>query len=211
MQLPRFVGLVDLGIATVILVLVVLPAREMYASPVIKGEAADQFALALAEARTIARPGDGQAVEDFTRKLDEAGQKDWAIDSAVASSDHAKDSPTRWRALLAASTAFVDRLDVIPGLDFANRALNACEAARDKGDATACPSWEEVRMRLYQQSLDAGVKSGIDPRRDPRGFRKAGESGVLQIHLTTHDKERPSTVGSGSAGSDSGSAHAPTP
>src|SRR5512140_1999261 len=124
MQLPRFVGLVDLGIAAVLVVLVVLPAREMYASPVIKGDEPQQFALALAEARTIARPGDGQAVEDFTRKLDEANQKDWAIDAAVAASDRAKDSPTRWRALLATSTAYVDRLDVVPGLDYASRALS---------------------------------------------------------------------------------------
>jgi hypothetical protein len=213
MQLPRFVGLVDLGIATVIAVLVVLPAREMYASPVIKGGEADQFAVALAEARTIARPGDGQAVEDFTRKLDEAGQKDWAIDASVTASDHAKDSPTRWRALLAASTAFVDRLDVVPGLDYANRALNACEAARDKHDATACPSWEEVRMRLYQENLEAGVKSGIDPRHDPRGFRKAGNSGLREIHLNNHDKERGSGGGAGgsASGGDTGSGSAHTP
>jgi hypothetical protein len=199
MQLPRFVGMVDLGIATVIVVLVVLPAREMYASAVIKGDESQQFGLSLAEARTIARPGDGLAVEEFTRRLDEANQKDWAIDEAVAAAERAKDSPTRWRALLAASTAFVDRLDVTEGLSYADMALNACDAARDKGDAAACPSWEQIRMQLYHDNLKAGVDSGIDPRRDPRGFRKAGESALRQIRLTTHDKERAS--GSGSAGS----------
>ena len=190
MQLPRFVGLVDLGIATVIAVLVVLPAREMYGSPVIKGDDATQFGVALAEARTIARPGDGQAVEDFTRRLDEANQKDWAIDAAVSASDRAKQSPTRWRALLAASTAFVDRLDVLPGLDYANRAVNACESARANGDVAACPTHEQVRMSLYQQSLDAGVHSGIDPRKDPAGFRKASQMPLLQIHLDRHDGDR---------------------
>lgn len=208
MKLPRFVGLVDLGIATVIVVAVVLPAREMYASAAIKGDDAQQFAVALAEARTMARPGDGQAVEDFTRKLGEASMKDWAIDAAVAASEAAKDSPTRWRALLATSVAFVDKLDVVPGLDYANRAINACQVMQEKGDVTACPSWEEVRMRLYQQNLDAGVKSGIDPHRDPKGFRKAGESALRQIHLGGHDKERGSAAGSaaGSAGSGSGTA-----
>lgn len=194
MQLPRFFGLVDLGILTVIGVAVLLPAREMYASAVVKGDEAQQFGIALAEARTIVRPGDGQAVEDFTRKLDEANQKDWAIDAAVAASARAKDSPTRWRALIAASTAFVDRLDVVPGLDYANRALNACSAAREKGDAAACPTWEEIRMQLYQQNLDAGVRSGIDPHKDPRGFRKAGESSLRQIHLEHHDTERGSAA-----------------
>jgi hypothetical protein len=203
MQLPRFVGLVDLGIATVIAVLVLLPAREMYGSAVIKGDDATQFGVALAEARTIARPGDGQAVEDYTRKLDEANQKDWAIDAAVLASSRAKDSPTRWRALLAASTAFVDRLDVVPGLDYANRAVNACESARAQGDVgvTACPSWEQIRMGLYQQSLDAGVRSGIDPRRDPAGFRKASQTPLLQIHLDHRDGERGSAE-TPAAGSD---------
>lgn len=157
----------------------------MYATPVVKAEAA-QFGLAVAEARTVVNPRDGAAVAELTRQLDEAGQKDWAIDAAVRGSERAKDSPTAWRALLAASSAFVDRLDVVPALDFANRALAACKQSRDMGDATACPSWEEIRVSLYQQSLDAGVRSGIDPRRDPRGFRRAQDRGMLQIHLNSH-------------------------
>ena len=199
MKLPRFVGLVDLGIAVVVLVAVLLPAREMYASAVIKGDDASQFAIALAEARSMARPGDGQAVEDLERRLSDANQKDWAIETSVHASDLAKDSPTRWRALLAASVAYIDRLDVVPALDYANRALSACHSSQDSGDAAACPSWEEIRMTLYQKHLDAGVKSGIDPRRDPNGFRKAGESALLQIHLGTgHDKERTGSASTGS-------------
>ena len=196
MQMPRYVGFVDLGILTVLAVALVLPPREMFASPAIKGDQPQQFAVALAEARVIANPNDGQAVEEFARRLGEAGMKDWAIEVAVRASDQEKDSPTRWRALLAASAAYAGRVDAIPALDYANRAIAACEVAREKGDATACPSWEEVRMRLYQQHLDAGVKSGIDPRHDPIGFRKAGESALRQIHLGGHDKER----GTGSAG-----------
>jgi hypothetical protein len=72
---------------------------------------------------------------------------------------------------------------VIPALDYANRALAACDQAREAGGQAACPSWEEVRMRLYHQHLDAGVKSGINPRQDPKGFRAAGESGIRQIRL----------------------------
>lgn len=181
MQLRPLVGIVDLGIAAVIAVLLVLPNRPMVATPVVKGDA--QFAVAVAEARTVVNPRDGTAVAELTRRLAEAGQKDWAIDTAVRGSDRAKDSPTVWRALLAASSAFVDRLDVVPALDFANRALAACKRSRDMSDANACPSWEEIRVSLYQQSLDAGVRSGIDPRRDPRGFRQAQDRGMLQIHL----------------------------
>ena len=208
MQLRRFVGLVDLGIATVVVVALLLPAREMFATPAIKGDDHTQFAIALAEARTIARPSDGLATEAFARALGEAGMKDWAIESAVRAGNGDRAAPTRWRALLAASVAYVDRLDVVPALDYANRALAACDAARERGETDACPSWEEVRVQLYQQHLDAGVKSGIDPHRDPVGFRKAGESALREIHLGGHpppvrapDTERGSDTGSGSAGS----------
>lgn len=209
MQLPRFVGLVDLGVLTVIAVFVVLPPRAQYTSPVVKG---DEWKLALAEAQTMAKPGDGAAVDDLTHVLDDAQQKDWAIDFSVLASERAKDSPTRWRALLAASTAFVDRFDVVPGLDYANRALNACAAARDR-DPSACPNPDQVRMELYQANLAAGVKSGFDPRTQRAKFMKAGESALLQIHLDPRELERgsgapPAGVGAGSAGS-AGSATAP--
>ncbi len=202
MRLPRFIGIVDLGIITIVLVTVVLPAREMFGFSVLWGKKntpAAQFELALAEARTIAKPDDGRALEDYTRKLDAAGFKDWAIDVAVRGSARTKHSPTQWRALLATSVAYVDHLDVIPALDYANRALNVCHDAQRTDDQAVCPSWEEVRMQLYQEHLDAGVKSGIDPHRDPIGFRKAGERGLREIRLGGHDVPPPS--GSGSSGS----------
>jgi hypothetical protein len=196
MHLSRFVGLVDLAVAAVVLVMVVLPPREMYAGPAQKGPPAEAFAVALAEARTMAHPDDGAAVDELSRRLGAAGFKDWAIEAALRGSERAKLSPSRWRALLAASVAFVDRLDVVPALDYANRALSACQNVEATGDgrSAACPSWEEVRMKLYQQHLDAGVKSGIDPRRGPeaaKAFRRAGESALRQIHLGGHDVATP--------------------
>jgi len=205
MALPRYLGLLDLAVAIMVVVAIFLPAREMYARNAFELTRAtpdktkvDDFAIGLAEARTVARPGDGVAIEDFARKLGAADMKDWAIEASVRLSDRAKDSPTRWRALIAASVAYVEEVDVIPALDYANRALAACESAREKGDATACPSWEEVRMRLYQQHLDAGVKSGINPRVDPKGFRAAGEKALRYIRLAPNHN---AVVPSGSAGS----------
>jgi hypothetical protein len=209
MAMPRFLSILDIGVGAVVAVALFLPAREMYADNVIKGDEAKQFAVALAEARTMARPGDGLAVEDFARKLGEADLKDWAIEVAVKASDRAKDSPTRWRALIAASVAYVEKLEVIPALDYANRALAACESAREKGDAAACPSPEEVRMRLYQQHLDAGVKSGIDPKKNAKGFREAGQATLRQIYIGGgQNRALEGTGPTGSAGS--GSA-APSP
>jgi hypothetical protein len=196
--------MVDIGIAAVILVGIALPAREMYASAAQHAGEPEQFALALAEARAMARPDDGTAIDDLSRRLGAAGFKDWAIEAAIRGSERARQSPTQWRALLAASVALVDRYDVVPGLDYANRALGACEAHQ-----SACPSWEQIRMKLYQQHLDAGVASGIDPHKGPeavRAFRRAGETALRQIRLGGHGAEREAT-----APDASGSATKPTP
>jgi hypothetical protein len=202
MALRRFISLVDFAVLAVVAVALLLPPRQMYAQNAIKG---DEFGVALAEAHTMASPGDGRAIEDFTRELGEAGLKDWAIESAVRMSERAGSSPTRWRALLAASVAYIEKLEAVPALDYANRALAACEAAREQERATAtadqafvssCPSFEEVRMRLYQQSLDAGVKLGIDPKVDPVGFRKAGATMMRRGQRRT-DSNAQGTGGSG--------------
>lgn len=197
MQLSRFVGLIDLGVATVVLVTIALPAREMYASAAQRGSESERFSLALAEARTMAHPDDGAAVDELSRRLGAAGFKDWAIEAALHGSEHAKQSPTRWRALLATSAAFGDRNDAVPALDYVNRALSACKPP-------ACPAHEKVRMEQYQQQLEAGVRSGIDPHRGPeaaKAFRHAGESALRQIHLGGHDVERGSTAPTPAPGS----------
>jgi hypothetical protein len=212
MRLSRLVNFIDLPVAVIVLVALLLPAREMYAGSALKGPQsakaieAEQLALGLAEARTMAHPGDGAAIDDLSRKLGAAGFKDWAIEVAMRGSEHARQSPDRWRALLATSVAYVDRLDVVPALDYANQALAACDRV-SAGQPAACPSWEQVRMALYQQHLDAGVKSGVDPHRGLaaiKAFRRAGESGLRQIHLGGRDVEPPA-ASSGSTGSSAGS------
>jgi hypothetical protein len=205
MDVRRYVGLIDLGIATVVAVAVFLPPREMYARAVVKQDAQHEAALALAEARTMARPNDGQAVEDFGRLLGEANLKDWAVEVSAIASERARGAPTEWRALLATSAAYVDELDVIPALDYANRALVACGAARTRGDQAACPDWEQIRMQLYQKHLDAGVKSGIDPKQGPAAaaaFRRAGELELREIRLVpSRPAAHTGSATNGSAGS----------
>ncbi|HTR54014.1 MAG TPA: hypothetical protein VMJ10_25140 [Kofleriaceae bacterium] len=205
----RYVGLFDLVILVFAAVVVTFPPRAMYASAAIKADAEHEFATSLAEARTIARPKDGLAVEDLGRRLGEANMKDWAIETTAIASERARSSPTQWRALLATSVAYVDELDVVPALDYANRALDACSAARARGDLAACPDWEQIRMQLYQKHLDGGVKSGIDPRKGAAAaaaFRRAGESELREIRLVP---SHPAHTGSAAGATGSGSATAP--
>jgi hypothetical protein len=209
MQVTRLVGLVDIAMIVVLAVFVVLPPRPQYMEAAIPGSEPSHFALALAEARTIARPTDGTAVDELVTKLSEAGQKDWAIDFAVLASERMKDAPDRWKALMAASTVFVARFDVVPGLDFVNRALVACESAQAK-DPAACPGPDQVRMQLYAANLGASVKSGFNPRTERDKVQRAGESALLQIHLDPHDRERGSAAPRAPAGATDGGSDSAT-
>jgi hypothetical protein len=187
MQLRRFVGLVDLGVLTILIAAVVFPPREMYAAAAMKGNADDRFALALAEAQTISRPDDAWRVEKFAHELGEVGFKDWAVEAGIDGSERTKASPVHWRSLLAASVAHIDRLEAKPALTWGVKAFKACE----KVGEPACPSWEKTRMEIYVEHLQAGVEAGIDPRRNPKAFREAGEGRIRATRIGGgHDKDQ---------------------
>ena len=181
MKLPRFLGVVDL--AVLVSLAIALPIWSspppMQATDAIKGTEAERFGVALAEARVLAEPASGVRIAELSEQVGNSGHLDWAIATAVTGAERARQSPDRWRALSAASVAYVDRLDVHPALQHIDLAIAYCYRHRE-----ACPDWERIRMDLYRQNLDAGVKSGIDPRKDPVGFRKAGESGFRSVRLS---------------------------
>ena len=182
----RFVGLVDVGALIVVLIAVVLPAREMYASAAAKGTPEQRFGLALAEARSIALPRDANASAALSHRLSEAGFHDWAVESAVRGGQRAEGTPDRWRILFAAAEAYVDQYDAEKGLDYAERALGMCDV---RATDHSCPDWERVRMEMYTQQLDAGVKSGINPHKEPLKFRAAGERGLHGVRISGHEAE----------------------
>ncbi|HWO23537.1 MAG TPA: hypothetical protein VNO30_32575 [Kofleriaceae bacterium] len=181
MKLPRFIGLVDLAVivSLAIAIPILSSPRPMQASDAVKGTDAERFALAHAEAQAIANPTSGAKIAELAERVGEAGFKDWAIETAVGGAERGKGAPDRWRALSAASVAYVDRLDVRPALQYIDMALSVCESSRE-----ACPSWEQLRMDFYRQHLAAGIESGIDPRKDPVGFRNAGEKALRPVRLS---------------------------
>src|SRR5690606_20690119 len=132
MKLPRFVGIVDL--AVLVSLAVALPIWSspppMVARDAIKGTEAERFAVAHAEAQVIANPASGARVGELGDRLGNAGLKDWAIEAAVGGARRAEASPDRWRALVAASVAYVERLDARPALEYIDLALASCEASR---------------------------------------------------------------------------------
>jgi len=187
MQLRRFVGLVDLGVLTILIAAVVFPPREMYADSAIKGTEQERFGLALAEAEVIVHPDVPIHVDKLSDTLGQLGFKDWAIEVGVHGADRTRSSPMYWQALLATSVAYVDRLDAKNALAWATKAYQACEKAGD----IACPGWEKTRMEIYRDHLQAGVDAGIDPRRNPKAFREAGETRIRSTRIGgSHDTEQ---------------------
>jgi hypothetical protein len=169
------VGPVDIAIAVVLLLALVMPPRELIATAAVRGDAEAAFGLGLAEAKTIVAPSDGAARAVLVRRLDDAKQNDWAIEEATRGAPVATPA-TGWEVLLGLSLGYVDRLEPKPALEYAERALTAC-------DTGMCPSWERTRMEIYRDHLDGGIRSGIDPKVDPRGFRRAGERGIRSVRI----------------------------
>ncbi len=182
MRFVRYVSLVDVITTVMVLFILLLPPRSMVAAWAAKGSETERYGLALSEARAIDDAKDGELIAELSRRLHQAKLSDWAVEAAARGSVSAKGSPSEWRALLATSVAYVERLEAAPALDYARKALAACATARVV-DERVCPAWEEVRMDLYARHLDAGVASGIDAKRDPAGFRRAGESALRPINI----------------------------
>ena len=196
-------SLLDVVVVIVAAVAIFLPPREMYALDAAKGTPADRAALALAEARVRAHPEDGAQAAELARLLTATGHRDWAVEAAAEASATAS-RETKWRALLATSVAYAERLEAGDALLWAQRALEACHAA-----AAACPTEEEVRMDIFVRHLDAGVRSGINPKRDPEGFRAASQGEIRSIYLKGGTP--PSVPAGSGAGSAAGAGATPPP
>lgn len=187
MELRRYVGLVDLGVLTILVAAVVFPPREMYADSAVKATPEERFGLALAEAKQIVHPELPAHVDRLSDTLGQLGFKDWAIEVALDGAEHTKGAPNYWQTQLATSVAYVDRLDAKNALKWAIDAYKSCGKAGDAG----CPSWEKTRLEIYRDHLQAGVDAGIDPRTNPRAFREAGETRIRSTRIGgSHDREQ---------------------
>jgi hypothetical protein len=184
MRFARYVSLTDVIVAVMALFILWLPPRTMQVAWAVSVATSDaeRYALALSEARAVADPRDGELISELSRRLDRAGFHDWSVEAAARGSVTSAGAPSQWRALLATSVAYVNRLDAAPALAYAQRALAVCDSARAL-DERVCPSWEQIRMDLYARHLEAGVASGIDPHKDASGFRRAGEAGLRTIRI----------------------------
>ena len=179
MKLRRIIGLTDFAVLVVALFAFALPPREMLASPAIKGTEQDQFSLALTEARVMMAPKDGVRIDELMRRLGELGMKDWAVEIALDGVGQTQKEPEHWRALLATSIGYIERLEAKDALTYVDRALKACEQTGTEN----CPTPEKTRMDLYREHIAAGVEAGIDPKKDPNKFREAGEERIRTINV----------------------------
>ena len=192
MELKRIASLVDLVVAAIVVFVIVLPPRAVKAKRAAGGDDDARLALAFAQARAMAHPDDGGLAAEYARRLTDVGFQDWAVQEAADAAARMGEAPGRWRALLAAAVAHADRLEAEPALEYASKASSVCDQlieACDKEHACApdgkpwCPREDQARLDQYRRHLEAGVKSGIDPRKDPEKFRAAGEAALRRVQL----------------------------
>jgi hypothetical protein len=173
-------SLADIVVTIVVLVALFLPPRVATGARVGTFHDGGRRSVAFAEARAMVAPRDGRAAYDLSQQWSDAKQYDWAVQIASVAVAQTAATPTHWRALYALSMAYIDRYDAKQALTYAEQALAACEAAR----VIACPDTDQARIELQRRFLDAGVRSGIDPRRHPREFREAANAALRQVHTT---------------------------
>jgi hypothetical protein len=181
-RLRSLVSFTDVIVASVVAFALLMPSRPLLALDLFgRLDDRSRAQLPLVEARALAAPRDADATQELTRRLAAARQMDWAVDTALHGVEAAA-AADRWRALLIAAEAYADRIDLDHAMEFAGQALAAC-----RGGDTSCPPWEELRLDLYNRYLDAGKRSGIDPLRDPLGFREAARQGLGAVDITSFE------------------------
>ncbi len=165
--MPFRIGIVDVVVFVVVLVAIVMPPRRTNVTSLYPADAtASLQEVGRYQSALLANPGDGNAAYELSELMLRLGQTDWALQTAAGAAAE-EESPTRWRALLALASGHVDRFEIKKAYDHARAALAACDKA------TTCPPHERARMLLFTAELEAGVRSGIDPKTDPKGFKKA--------------------------------------
>ena len=165
--MPFRVSILDLTAAIVVLVVIILPDRSLQVSAAYEADPDQLREIALYQARMAADARDTQAAAELSERLVDVKQTDWGV--RVASESAAVNPDTAWLPLLAVSMAHAERVEVSDAHKFAERSITECRKAGE----LICPPHEEARISIYYGQLDAGLKSGIDPRQDPDGYSKA--------------------------------------
>lgn len=197
MKFPRWMSWFDVGAIVIMVTLPFMPGSVHYAESgalaAFRGTTASaevRWRVVMAQARSAVTPSTGRAVA-LVSALTAASYGDWAVDEAHRGVAHARGNG--WREAFAVSEAYADRLEPLPALAWARRAEQLCQAATggsgepaDRSEAGLieaglCPPSWGPRLTEYIKAFEAGVASGIDPRRNPNGFRAAGESALRVI------------------------------
>jgi hypothetical protein len=177
-RIHRFLSLTDLVVLLVVAVAIFLPKRPQFATSAYKLDVDERADLAATEASAYARPDDGEAAARLSRRMVSAGMIDWGIEAGRAGAAKATKA-TRWDALLAASEALATRGKIEEAVALAKEARDACLP----GPVTTCPEWQPVKLDLWVGYLEAGLASGIDPLRDPAGFRQAADGAMNWVDI----------------------------
>jgi hypothetical protein len=171
------IGIFDLIAVVLVAIAVLMPApgfivEDGYA----EARPSDLRIVAQAQARLAESPADGAEVGRLADTLVRLNQHQDALRQAGESFE----AGGGWRAAIAVSVVHADRVEVGPALDWANKALAACD-----GDRSMCPEHDRVRISLYQSGMQAGLESGVDPRLQPEAFRKEVRKSLQPVRIRT--------------------------
>ena len=182
--MPFRVSIFDLTAAVIVLVVVILPPRDFTVSHAYVAGGGDLQEIARYQARLAVAPGDVEAASKLAEFMTDEGLSDWALQVAA---EAARRSETEsWRALLAVAIAHTERVEIGLAHKYAQLALAECTRLGPE----LCPRDQKVRISIYSNQLEVGVKSGIDPRLDPRAYERAvmQQMRIIRVRGATPDE-----------------------
>jgi hypothetical protein len=166
------IGIIDIGAAGVVLVLLLLPTpirpvEDTYTGP--SGRYLPRIAEAQAE--LARRPESGQAAASLAELLMWSSQSDWAF-RAAGPTAAMKESTDGWRAAWALSKVHAGRLEIEPAYRWAEEALRKCDL-----EGSQCSPEDRFFLQVRKDGLEQCVKTGVDPKLD----RSVCQQAVRQI------------------------------
>lgn len=172
------VGVLDLTAVALVLIALLIPAREFLVESPFEATTtpSDLRIVARSQSVLLEEPGNGLAASTLAETLRRMDQHQAAL--RVAGDAYKRGGG--WRAALAVSSIHADRVEVAPSFEYATLALEKC----DESPAT-CPPHERLRMSLYHKGLRLGLESGVDPRQEPERFREE----VLKAFRTSYRRK----------------------
>ena len=175
---------IDITVAIFVVIMMLLPAQIFHIKPLNEGLEAASERISMAQSRITLNPEHETAIEhieQFADLLGELGYPAWSI-RVVAEAIQLSKVFNDWHLYRALATAYAYQRDADLIMYWMTQAFTDCVTS------DSCKMHEQVRMSIYLQQIAAAIDSGLDPKRDPKGFRAIMDKTAIRYGIVKSAK-----------------------